>query len=125
LRVACEVDLPQRPPPSVEAVAYFVVAEALTNVLKYAQAQNATIRARYDGSDLVVEMQDDGIGGVEESRGSGLQGLHDRVGALDGSLTIASPRGAGTLVQARLPCGTGGVEDDAQRVSPSTANRTA
>ena len=102
--VACEIDLPSRPPASVEAVAYFVIAEALTNVLKYANAALATIRARYDGDDVVVEMEDDGIGGAEEGKGTGLQGLRDRVGALDGTLSVVSPEGQGTLVQARIPC---------------------
>jgi signal transduction histidine kinase len=105
IRVRCEIDLPARPPASVEAVAYFVVTEALTNVLKYARAQDAVIRARYEGGDLVLEMQDDGVGGADESRGSGLQGLRDRVGALDGTLSVVSPPGAGTRIQARIPCG--------------------
>jgi signal transduction histidine kinase len=103
LRMACEIDIPTRAPSSVEAVAYFVMAEALTNVLKYAKAQSATIRARYEGDELVVEMQDDGVGGADEKRGSGLQGLRDRVGALDGTLSVVSPPGEGTLVRARIP----------------------
>lgn len=103
--VGCEIDLPSRPPASVEAVAYFVVAEALTNVLKYARAGQATIRARYENDDLVVEMEDDGIGGADERRGTGLQGLRDRLGALDGTLEVTSPAGAGTLVRARIPGG--------------------
>ena len=103
LAVACEIDLPSRPPASVEAVAYFVVAEALTNVLKYAQASQATIRAHYDGEDVVVETEDDGIGGADERSGSGLQGLRDRVGALDGTIEVISPDGGGTLVRARIP----------------------
>lgn len=107
LSIGCELDLPSRPPASVEAVAYFVVAEALTNVLKYARADNATIRAHYDGDDLVVEMQDDGFGGADESRGTGLQGLRDRVGALDGTLDVVSPPNAGTVVRARIPSGAG------------------
>ena len=107
LSIGCELDLPRRPPASAEAVAYFVVAEALTNVLKYARADKATVRARYDGDDLVVEMQDDGVGGADESRGTGLQGLRDRVGALDGTIEVVSPPNAGTMVQARIPCGAG------------------
>ena len=107
LSIGCELDLPRRPPASAEAVAYFVVAEALTNVLKYARADKATVRARYDGDDLVVEMQDDGVGGADESRGTGLQGLRDRVGALDGTIEVVSPPNAGTVVQARIPCGAG------------------
>jgi signal transduction histidine kinase len=104
LEVACEVDLPVRPPASVEAVAYFVAAEALTNALKYAQASTVTIRARYEGDDVVLETEDDGVGGVNERAGTGLQGLRDRVGALDGALTVVSPEGEGTLVRARIPC---------------------
>ncbi len=103
LRVACEIDLPTRPPASAEVVAYFVVAEALTNVLKYARATTATIRAHYDEGDLVVETEDDGIGGADERKGTGLQGLRDRVGALDGTLTVVSPEGSGTLVRACIP----------------------
>jgi signal transduction histidine kinase len=103
LPVACEIDLPWRPPASVEAVGYFVVAEALTNVLKYAQASQATLRARYDGEDLLVELEDDGIGGADEKKGTGIVGLRDRVGALDGTIKVVSPRGGGTLVQARIP----------------------
>jgi signal transduction histidine kinase len=105
LPVECELDLPDRPPPGVEAVAYFVVAEALTNVLKYAEANSATIRARYEGDEVLVETQDDGVGGADERNGSGLQGLRDRVGALDGAFAVISDPGAGTLVRARIPCG--------------------
>jgi signal transduction histidine kinase len=103
--IECEIDLPVRPPASVEAVAYFVVTEALTNVLKYARAQHAILRARFEGGDLVVEMQDNGVGGADESRGTGLQGLRDRVGALDGTLSVVSPPGGGTRVRARIPSG--------------------
>jgi signal transduction histidine kinase len=106
VRIACDIELPTRPPASVEAVAYFVVAEALTNVLKYANTDHAAIRAHYDGDDLVVEMKDDGVGGADASHGTGLQGLRDRVGALDGTLDVVSPSGAGTLVRARIPCGS-------------------
>lgn len=102
--IGCELNMPSRPPASVEAVAYFVVTEALTNVLKYAHADRATIRARFDSDDLVVEMQDYGVGGADESRGTGLLGLRDRVGALDGTVNVVSRPGAGTLVQARIPC---------------------
>ena len=101
--VACEVDLPQRPPPPVEAAAYFVAAEALTNVLKYAQAERVTVRAFAADGHVVVEVQDDGVGGADPARGSGLRGLDDRVGALDGTLAVMSPPGEGTLVRARIP----------------------
>ncbi|MGH2883606.1 MAG: sensor histidine kinase, partial [Solirubrobacteraceae bacterium] len=102
-----EIDLPSRPPASVEAVAYFVIAEALTNVLKYSGAAKATLRAHYDGDEVVVEMEDDGAGGADPGKGTGLQGLRDRVGALDGTLTVVSPAGAGTRVSARIPYQTG------------------
>jgi signal transduction histidine kinase len=103
LPVGCRVDLPARPAAPVEAAAYFVVAEALTNVLKYAQAGRATVRAAQEDADIVVEVADDGVGGADPGRGSGLRGLDDRVGALDGTLTIESPPGGGTLVRARIP----------------------
>ncbi len=106
IEIDCELELPSRPPASVEAVAYFVVAEALTNVLKYAQTDQASLRARYEAEDLVVELQDDGVGGADASHGTGIQGLHDRVGALDGTLEVISPPGGGTLVRARIPCGS-------------------
>ncbi|MGI8430197.1 MAG: sensor histidine kinase [Solirubrobacteraceae bacterium] len=101
--VACELELPTRPPAPVEAAAYFVIAEALTNVLKYAHASLATIRAHEDGEEIVVECQDDGVGGANECGGSGLLGLRDRVGALDGTFSVISPPGGGTLVRARIP----------------------
>ncbi|MGZ4174547.1 MAG: sensor histidine kinase, partial [Solirubrobacteraceae bacterium] len=87
--------------------AYFVIAEALTNVLKYAQANHVSLRAHQLGNDIEVELEDDGIGGADERQGSGLVGLRDRVGALDGTLTVISPPGHGTLIRARIPCGPG------------------
>ena len=87
----------------IEATAYFVVAEALTNTAKYAQAQSAHIEMRRDGDELVVEVSDDGRGGADVEQGSGLRGLEDRLSAIDGSLQIASPPGKGTRLVARLP----------------------
>jgi signal transduction histidine kinase len=98
-------DVPGRLPEPVELAAYFVVAEALTNVAKYAHAREATIRAWRDGEMAVVEVSDDGVGGADDSKGSGLRGLADRVEALDGRLRVVSPAGAGTIVTAELPCG--------------------
>jgi PAS domain S-box-containing protein len=98
------VGLPaERLPPVAEATAYFTVSEALTNVAKYAKASHATVRLSNDADELVVEVQDDGIGGALASTGSGLSGLADRVGACDGSLSVTSPPGEGTLVRAVLP----------------------
>jgi len=98
------VALPEERLPAVaEATAYFTVSEALTNVAKYAHATHATVRLANDDDSLVVEVQDDGIGGAQASTGSGLSGLADRVGAVDGSLSVTSPAGQGTLVRAVLP----------------------
>src|SRR4051812_9543331 len=93
-----------RLPEPVELAAYFVACEALANVAKYAHATKASVRvSRRDGV-AVIEIADDGIGGADETAGSGLQGLADRVAALDGTLRILSPGGAGTVVPADLPC---------------------
>jgi PAS domain S-box-containing protein len=98
------VEVPtERPPSAVETTAYFTVAEALTNVAKYAQASLATIRIATEDDCLVVEVRDDGIGGASAGAGSGLSGLSDRVGAIDGTLSVESPPGDGTLIRAVLP----------------------
>ena len=91
-------------PPAVEIAAYFVVSEALTNVAKYAQASAATVTVRQAHGVLHVEVADDGIGGADPSRGSGLSGLADRVAALDGTLAVDSPPGEGTRVRVEIPC---------------------
>ncbi|HEX6021110.1 MAG TPA: PAS domain-containing protein [Solirubrobacter sp.] len=93
----------ERLPPAVEATAYFTVAEALTNVAKYADASHAVVKVEHGGDGLVVEVRDDGVGGASTGAGSGLSGLADRVGALDGTLTVDSPAGQGTVVRAVLP----------------------
>ena len=92
-----------RLPEPVEAAAYYLIAEALTNVAKYAHA--STVRARVDAGDgsVVVEVSDDGVGGADPTTGSGLRGLADRVEALGGSLEIVSPAGAGTALRAEIP----------------------
>ena len=96
--------LPQgRLPPTVETTAYYTVAEALTNVAKYASATHAEVRVEQEDGCLVVEVRDDGVGGATASTGSGLAGLSDRVGAIDGTLSVTSPPGEGTLVRAELP----------------------
>jgi PAS domain S-box-containing protein len=92
-----------RLPAATETTAYFTVAEALTNVAKYAEATYATVRVAREGDAVVVEVRDDGVGGAEASAGSGLSGLADRVGACDGTLTVTSPPGEGTVVRAVLP----------------------
>jgi signal transduction histidine kinase len=99
-----DVALEERLPEQVEATAYYVVSESLANVAKYAQATAARVQvARRDGS-AVVEIADDGVGGADGSRGSGIRGLRDRVEALGGSFSLASPPGRGTIVRAEIPC---------------------
>jgi signal transduction histidine kinase len=94
----------ERLPPPVEATAYFVVCEALTNVTKHAEAASARISARRRNGTLVVEVEDDGVGGARIDGSSGLRGLIDRVEALGGHVTIESPRGVGTKIEAEIPC---------------------
>jgi len=96
-------------PPAVEAAAYFVVMEALTNVAKYASASAAEVTVtRHDGH-VVVGVQDDGIGGADPAGGSGLAGLADRVAALGGRLDVESPPGGGTVVRAEMPARRSGL----------------
>jgi PAS domain S-box-containing protein len=98
------LDVPaDRLAPALETTAYFTVAEALTNVAKYAEASLATVRVACEDGSLVVEVRDDGVGGADAGAGSGLSGLADRVAACDGSLSVDSPPGQGTLVRAVLP----------------------
>jgi signal transduction histidine kinase len=92
-----------RYPATVEATAYFVIAEALTNVARYASASHAIVRLEADAEELVVEVRDDGRGGADAGRGSGLRGLSDRVAAIGGTLAIESPVGGGTVLRASLP----------------------
>jgi PAS domain S-box-containing protein len=89
--------------PDVEAAAYYVVAEALTNVAKYGRASSATVRIAARNGSLEVTVVDDGVGGADPGKGSGLRGLADRVEALCGDLEVESQPGAGTTVSARIP----------------------
>ena len=91
----------------MESAAYFVTAEALTNVAKYAQASTARVSATRTGSQLVLTIEDDGIGGAQPSAGSGLTGLADRLAAVDGTLTVSSEPGTGTRIRAEIPLSTG------------------
>ena len=90
--------------PAVESAAYFVVSEALTNVMKHARASRVDLMLKREASTLVLEVRDDGSGGASIDAGGGLRGLSDRVAALDGRLRVESPRGSGTLVGVELPC---------------------
>ena len=101
-----DVEVPDdRLAPAIEAAAYYVAAEALANVAKYAHAASAGVRIVDDDErgEIVVEVTDDGIGGADPSRGSGLKGLEDRVAALDGALEVESPPGGGTRIRATIP----------------------
>ncbi len=103
--VAVDVDDALDLPQPVEVAAYFVVSEALTNVAKYAQATAASVTVHARDGRLLVEVADDGLGGAAPSPGSGLDGLRDRIAALDGTLIVDSPPGAGTRVRVELPTG--------------------
>jgi signal transduction histidine kinase len=96
--------LPQeRLPASIEAAAYYVVAEAITNVARYAEASHAEVAVSQDDGNVIVRVADDGVGGADPAAGSGLRGLADRVAALDGRLEVSSPPGRGTTVRAVIP----------------------
>jgi signal transduction histidine kinase len=101
--VSLDVDLPGRLEPKLEAALYFTVSEALANVVKYASATKVAIRATADVRQAVIEISDDGVGGADPSRGSGLRGLADRVEAVGGWLSVTSPPGGGTTVVATVP----------------------
>jgi len=104
LPVRLNVDLPVRPAAAVEAVAYFVVSEALANVVKHAQASRADVTVERHGSTLLVVVADDGSGGADPSAGTGLAGLAKRVASVDGTFALSSPFGGPTVLSAELPC---------------------
>ncbi len=103
LAVELEVQLPDRLPASIEAAAYYVVSEALANVVKHAEADVARVRVERTEGEAMVEVDDDGEGGADPDRGSGLCGLRDRVETLDGRLVVESRSGRGTRIRARMP----------------------
>ena len=103
MTLAAEVG--ERLPAPVEIAAYFVVAEALANVGRYARASEATIAVRRVNGFVTVDVADDGVGGADAGRGTGLRGLTDRVAVLDGTLAVDSPSGGGTRLHVEIPCG--------------------
>ena len=107
-RVPVPVEIAETPterlPPLVEIASYYVIAEALTNITKYAQASSAEVRVHQLNGSVIVAVTDDGIGGADPAHGSGLRGLADRVAALDGRLEVLSAAGHGTTITARIPC---------------------
>jgi signal transduction histidine kinase len=94
---------PERMPPPIEATIYFVCSEALTNVAKYARASRVAVDVNRSSDEVSATIEDDGVGGADPNRGSGLRGLVDRVEALGGRLRIESPAAAGTRLVATLP----------------------
>lgn len=106
LPVAIHVAVPDRRwPPNVEATAYFVICEALANAAKHSGSNSVDVRIDGDDHVLRLMLSDDGIGGARQGNGGGLRGLHDRVTALGGELTLSSARGSGTRINVMLPCG--------------------
>jgi signal transduction histidine kinase len=99
-----DIELPGRVPAPVEAAAYFAVAEALTNVAKHAEARSVHIRAEHASGGLRIEVTDDGLGGADPARGTGLRGVERRLGTFDGMLAISSPPGGPTIVVIEVPC---------------------
>jgi signal transduction histidine kinase len=104
LPVRLHVDVDERCPPTVEAIAYFVVSEALTNVAKHANAHHADVTVERTGKSLRIVVVDDGRGGADPARGTGLRGLVQRTASVDGTLDVHSPPGGPTTVTAHLPC---------------------
>ena len=104
VRLSVVVD--ERLPEPIEVAAYYLVSESLANVAKHADASSATVEVSRAHGQVVVEIVDDGVGGADSERGSGLRGLADRVEALGGRLRVWSPTGGGTRVKAEIPCGS-------------------
>jgi signal transduction histidine kinase len=102
--VELRIEIDERLPEPLELAAYYVVAESLANIAKHAHARTACIEVVREGGELVLEIVDDGVGGADSERGSGLRGLADRVEALGGRLRVWSPSEGGTRVRAEIPC---------------------
>jgi signal transduction histidine kinase len=105
VEATAEIGLPRALPAPVEAAAYFAVAEALANAAKHADASRVHVRAAQAGGMLRIEVTDDGVGGADPSRGTGLRGVERRLGTFDGVLAVSSPAGGPTIVVIELPCG--------------------
>jgi signal transduction histidine kinase len=104
--VDLRVDLSGRLAATVESAAYFVVSESLTNIARHAHARRAHVGIVRSGDRLVVEVRDDGVGGADPARGTGLQGLQERVASLGGTMDVLSPLGGPTTLLVELPCGS-------------------
>ncbi|MEV4748852.1 sensor histidine kinase [Streptosporangium amethystogenes subsp. fukuiense] len=104
VRVDLAVEVSHRPPPAVESIAYFVVAECLTNLAKHSEATEASIRVSRQEQRVIVEIYDNGVGAAVPRPGGGLAGLADRAATIDGTLSVDSPLGGPTMIRAELPC---------------------
>jgi len=113
--VDVHVEVPGRLPAPLESAAYFAAAEALTNVIKHAQAKHAWIVLRLEADRLTMSVRDDGVGGADPGRGTGLRGIERRLSAFDGTLTVESPPGGPTEVVMVLPCAS-----SSPKISPSS-----
>jgi signal transduction histidine kinase len=98
------VKIEGRLPERLEVAAFYLVSESLANIGKHANATSATVEVARANGQLTVEVVDDGVGGADTERGSGLRGLADRVEALEGRLRVWSPHGGGTRLRAEIPC---------------------
>lgn len=104
IRVDLTVEVSHRPPPAVESIAYFVVAECLANLARHSEATEALVRVSRQGQRVIVEVRDNGVGAATPRPGGGLAGLADRAATIDGTLSVDSPPGGPTVVRAELPC---------------------
>jgi signal transduction histidine kinase len=123
LEIEMSVEVDERFPAPVEAAAYFVIAEGLTNIVRYAQTNRATVAVRRFGGEVEVVVSDAGAGGATIEGGTGLRGLTDRLAVLDGRLTLSSPPGEGTRLEAHIPCQPGSLVAEAanaRRPTPAT-----
>ncbi|WP_234365487.1 sensor histidine kinase, partial [Streptomyces sp. RTd22] len=101
--VTVTADLPERPAPAIEGIAYFTVSELLQNISKHSNARTASVELARSGSRLLIRVRDDGRGGASPDGGSGLAGLAERLGSVDGRFVVDSPPGGPTSVEAELP----------------------
>jgi signal transduction histidine kinase len=122
IRVKLDMGFEQRLPNDVEVAAYYTVSEALTNASKHANATRVWVCLRIETDMLRLAIRDDGVGGADAGRGSGLTGLRDRIEALGGRIKIESPRGSGTLIEAEIPVGEPADRDD-EHVRPQVQGR--
>lgn len=103
--ISITIDVSERPGPSAEGIAYYIVCEGISNAIRHTNAETVKVSVLREGDQLSVEVRDDGDGGADPTRGTGLQGLVDRVDAIDGGLVISSPEGGPTILKAQLPVG--------------------